>query len=491
MKSNLLQSDSAKKNFAYQFIYQAVILVVPFLVSPYLTRTMGSTSLGIYTYTYSIAYYFVITAALGINRYGQRIIAQKKKDILDLERTFWSLFTLHVVVSIIVFIAYIIYAVFICNDNKSVALAQGIYVFSAVVDITWLFYGLEKFKTIAIRNAFIKVLEAACIFAFVKSPNDLLLYTLIMSCSLCLSQIVVWPMVVGVIKPVKISRREVFSHFKPMMVLFASTVAATLYTVFDKTLLGVLSTTDNVAFYEYSNRIITLPKTFIVIISTVLFPRACKMAVDNNTEGLRVNFNYSLLTVSFIGFASIFGLIGIGEPLVTLYYGTDFSACGAVAISMSPLIYIIGLGEAVRNQYVFPFKKDNYMVAILSTNAVINLILTAILIPQFGIYGAVAGSMVAEMFGLVMEIFICREYICVKDIFSKAIPFAVIGVCMLLAIKGIGAIMPDGYVTVAVQFVVGAFVYILLTIVYGMLFDETIKDFLVGMRNRILKRIHK
>lgn len=34
MKNNLLQPDSAKKNFAFQIIYQVVILVIPLIVSP-------------------------------------------------------------------------------------------------------------------------------------------------------------------------------------------------------------------------------------------------------------------------------------------------------------------------------------------------------------------------------------------------------------------------------------------------------------------------
>lgn len=88
MKHNLLQPDSVKKNFAFQIIYQVVILVIPLIVSPYLTRTMGSIALGTYTYTYSIAYYFVVFAMLGINKHGQRIIAQRRNDSEKLRTTF-------------------------------------------------------------------------------------------------------------------------------------------------------------------------------------------------------------------------------------------------------------------------------------------------------------------------------------------------------------------------------------------------------------------
>ena len=173
MNKKLLQGDSVKNNFIYQFLYQFVILVIPLIVSPYLTRTLGSEPLGIYTYTNSIAYYFVLVAMLGIGKHGQRIIAERKSDEQALRKTFWSLFTFHLGVSLVVFLLYLCYAIFLCNEDKAVTIAQSIYVLSACFDITWLYQGLEKFKTVVIRNAVLKVLECIAIFTFVKTPRQL------------------------------------------------------------------------------------------------------------------------------------------------------------------------------------------------------------------------------------------------------------------------------------------------------------------------------
>ncbi|MCD7778218.1 MAG: oligosaccharide flippase family protein, partial [Clostridiales bacterium] len=179
MNETLLKPDSAKKNFIFQFVYQIIILVVPLVVSPYLTRTLGSTSLGVYTYTNSIAYYFVVFAMLGINKHGQRIIASRRNDLIALRKTFWSLYTVHFIASMLSVLIYLLYAVngaFSGRNNTAVVFAQTIYVFSEVIDITWLFYGLEKFKLIAIRNAVIKAIETVCIFCFVKNSSDIVIY---------------------------------------------------------------------------------------------------------------------------------------------------------------------------------------------------------------------------------------------------------------------------------------------------------------------------
>ena len=65
-----------KKNFIYNVIYQLLILILPLITMPYVSRILGADGIGIFSYTYSIAYYFMIMAMLGLNNYGNRAIAK-------------------------------------------------------------------------------------------------------------------------------------------------------------------------------------------------------------------------------------------------------------------------------------------------------------------------------------------------------------------------------------------------------------------------------
>lgn len=58
-----------KSNFIYNAIYQILILIVPFLTTPYVARTIGAEGVGTYSYTYSIVSYFMMFALLGMNNY--------------------------------------------------------------------------------------------------------------------------------------------------------------------------------------------------------------------------------------------------------------------------------------------------------------------------------------------------------------------------------------------------------------------------------------
>lgn len=468
--------DNARKNFVFQFLYQIVVLVVPLVVSPYLTRVLGDTALGTYSYRHSIAYYFVIFAMLGIAKHGQRIISSRRDDEIILRKTFWSLCILHFVCSILALITYFVYAFWWVHEDRTVVLILALYVFSAFFDITWLFQGLEDFKSVVIRNLLIKLFEVTGIFLFVHSEADLALYTLIMSLSALLGQMSVLPYAVKTLKPIRVSFEDVKEHMKPMLTLFIVVVAVTLYTVFDKTLLGLLASKEEVAHYEYSNKIINIPKTFIGVIGTVLFPRTCRLASKNDFAGMRRFMDYALLITCFIAFGSIFGLLAVGDLFARVYYGEVFEVCGGIIKAMCPLILIIGWGDIVRTQYLYPLQKDKTMVVIICCNAVINLIISFLLIPYLGVYGAVIGTTSAELFGLIIELIICRDVFSMKHFLRYAGPFSCIGFAMFFLIHWISEAMPKTISALLLQIVIAFCFYSTLSVIYLAFCTDIFRD---------------
>ncbi len=487
MMANKIKTQSLKSNFVFQILYQVIILVIPLVVSPYLTRVLGDTSLGIYSYTYSVAYYFVIFAMLGILKHGQRIIASRRDNEIALRKTFWSLYSVHALFSFIAIIAYIIFALTGGAEYKNVYLIQLIFVASALFDITWLFYGLENFKSVVIRNLIIKIAECTLVFCLVKTSADLWIYTLIMSLSLLLGQAVMLPQAIFKVKPVKFGWNDVKEHFKPLFVLFVAVVASTLYTVFDKTLLGIMTVPENVAYYEYSNKIISIPKTIIAVIGTVMFPRACACIANGDQTNAKRYMDYSLQFTAFIGIGALFGLLGISNLLAVLYYGESFAACGNVIMALSPAIFIIGLGDIVRTQYLIPNHKDNLYIICLILNAVINIILSIALIPVLGIYGAVIGTLAAELFGLIFQLVVSRKFLPIKTVLISVAPYVVCGAVMYGVIFLLKQYYNSSWLHLLAQVFAGGAIYLVLSGVYLFKFSP-IKNHL---KDKILKKLKK
>lgn len=470
-----IKAQSVKKNFIFQIIYQIVILVIPLVVAPYLTRTLGDTALGIYSYTYSIAYYFVIFAMLGISRHGQRIIAAKRNDKHELGKAFWSLYFVHAMFSLLSIAAYLVFVFCFGGEYQTIYLIQVIYVASALFDITWLFYGLENFQSVVIKNFALKIAECICIFCLIKSQADLWLYALIMSCSACLGQAVMMPQAIRFIKPTKFGLRDIKQHFKPLFVLFIAVVASTLYTVFDKTLLGLLSTKENVAYYEYSYKIINIPKMIIGVIFTVLFPRACASTAKGDIKNSQKYIMYSLHFTCFLGIGSLFGLLGIANLFSVLYFGESFAICGDVIIVLSPIILINEVGNIVRTQYMVPNHMDNLFILCLVLNAILNLVISIVLIPVIGIYGAIIGTLSAEIFGTCFQLVVSRKVLPFKKVILTMIPYAIFGVAMFGVIYLLRLYFNTGWWDLLLQVAVGGGLYCLLCGIY-LWFFSPIKD---------------
>lgn len=165
--------ESVKKNFIYNVVYQILLVILPLITAPYIARTLGATAVGIYSYTNSIAYYFILFAMLGISNYGNISIASVRDNKEKLNKTFSTIYQLQFILFILAIVIYCIYSIFFVSENNLIFILQIFYVASGLLDISWLFFGLEQFKLTVFRNVVIKVITLVAMFLFVKNPDDL------------------------------------------------------------------------------------------------------------------------------------------------------------------------------------------------------------------------------------------------------------------------------------------------------------------------------
>jgi len=468
-----MKQQSLKKNMTFQSVYQILLYLVPLFIAPYLTRVLKAEALGIYSYANSIAFYFVIFINLGINRHGQRIIACNRGNKEKCREVFWSLFTVHLIIGLIVTLIYLLFSFLVVKQDKVVYFIQVLYILSAVFDITWLFYGLENFKSVVIRNGIVKIVECILIFLLVKRPEDLWIYTLIMSGSILLGQLVMLPQAVKELPPIKFHVTEMKQHITPLLVLFISVVASTLYTVFDKTLVGLMLENQDVAFYEYANKIVNIPKCMLAVVGTVMFPRACKAAADGLIDVQKKYIDISLLLISILSTGCMFGLIAVSDKLVLLYFGEEFIPCSIILKSMSPLLLIILIGDIVRSEYLIPAKKDRLYVTGIALAAVLNIILTILLIPIIGTLGAVIGTTSAELFNLIYELVLSRKVFKISRLMKLLTPFLLAGLLLCAVVTIVDINTPPSWIWLASEVLIGILVYSVVTILcINFLFKE-------------------
>ena len=229
-----------KKNLRLQTIYQIIATSIPLLTSPYLSRVLGATGLGIYSYTLSVVNYFSLFAMLGMSSYGCRTIAMAK-DQNEEERLFIEIHSLQVLTSFIMTIMYYSTVLFFLHDNQKIAMLQSFWLLACSLDVSWYFFGKEEFQVTVTRNLVIKLITVISIFAFVRTKDDVGTYTFIMAFGSFLSQFVLFCLLKKRVKFCIPEWRGVLSHIKPNLLLFAPILAMSVYHLMDKTMLGMLA----------------------------------------------------------------------------------------------------------------------------------------------------------------------------------------------------------------------------------------------------------
>ena len=99
------------KNYLYNLSYQILVIIVPLITTPYVSRVLGAKGVGIFSYTNSIVQIFILFGCVGLNLYGQREIAYVQHDKEKRDKVFWELVRLRVVtVSVSLLIFFVTFA---------------------------------------------------------------------------------------------------------------------------------------------------------------------------------------------------------------------------------------------------------------------------------------------------------------------------------------------------------------------------------------------
>lgn len=482
-----------KKNFVYNLIYQILILILPLVTVPYVSRVLGADGVGKYSYTYSIAYYFMICAMLGLNNYGNRAIAKVRDNKEELSKEFCGIYAFQLISSITMVVSYILYIILFNKEYKLIASIQILYVLSSVFDINWFFFGIEKFKLTITRNTLIKVLSLILIFLFVKQREDVWIYTLILAGSTLFSNIVLFSFLKKYVKFVGIKKEDVVKHIKPCFTLFLPVIAVSIYNVISKIILGSLSEISEVGYYENAVKIIQVPLSIVTALGTVMLPRTSNLISKNKDVLVKNTLSKSMTFVMFLVMPMVFGLLAIGKDFSIIFFGSEFLKTGYILKILVIDIIFISWGNVIRTQYLIPKEKDKEYTISAILGAIVNVITNLILVPKFASIGATIGNVFAEFSVVLFQSWAVRKELNLKRYFKDSVNFIIKAFIMYIGILLIGNIISKYNIfaiekynvlfKLIIQVITGGIIYIGLNIKY-IYINLDIKNFIYKIKER-------
>ena len=474
---------SLKKNIAISTIYQVLLIILPIITAPYVARVLGPDQSGIYDYTNSIQTYFAMFAALGTASYGAREIARVRDDIAMRSKLFWEIELMTVMTSTVCIIVWFIFIAF-TPQYKVIYLVLTMGLFSAMFDISWFFAGMEQFKYTVTKNAACKLIGVVLMFLFVKEQDDLLLYIIIITASTMIGNLSMWLYVPRFTQKVDFKSLRFRKHFHETLIYFVPSIATSVYTVLDRTLIGVI--TKNKAengFYHYTMQIINMMKALTFSsLNMVLGSRIAYLFAEEKYDEIKERIKDSINYILFMGIGICFGLSGIAKRFVPIFLGPGYDRVVVMLMLMSPIVVIIGVSNCLGSQYYTPSGNRKLSAKFIIIGAIVNLILNLILIPRYWGYGAIVASLIAELVITVLYFRFCNGYLTADTIVREGWKKLAAGIAMFAVIKIIDRFIASDIIALLVEMAVGFSVYCIVIIA---LHDSFITQIVFG---KILKK---
>lgn len=479
-----MQRKNVKLNYLYNAAYQVLLLLAPMLTAPYLSRVLEPDGVGTASYVESIVEYFSLFAAMGITTYyGQREISYVQEDVEKRSAVFWNTKILGFCMSAAVTLIYLAFA--LRQQERSVLyLILTLNLAAVFFDVTWFFQGMEEFGKTVARNAIVKVLQIVYIFLFVKTRDDLPLYVLGLGLFTALGNLSLWVYLPRYVKRVPLRLLHPFRDMRTVLSLFLPSVAVKIYTVLDKTMIGLItgSSFEN-GYYEQAIKVSRMLLAVVTALGTVMVPRVSHHFGKGEMDQVRRLMYRGYRFVWFLGIPLCFGAIMAAGNFVPWFFGPGYERVVPLLWVLSLLILAVGVNNVTGVQYFIPTKRQNLFTLTVLIGAGTNFTLNMLLIPAFQSIGAAVASVAAETVIAVVQLVIVRRELSPGRVLKEGVHYYIAGIVMVLALWPICRYLTPSMLHTAMIAACGAAVYFIV------LLAERDEFFLSNVRS-VLRKLH-
>ena len=337
IKSLFQNNSKVAENYFFMTSLQVATILINLLLFPYLIRTLGKEAYGTYIFILSNVQLFIFFFASGFSFPALKKISLNTDNLQVKNQTISEIFSAKFILFSLCGVVLVVCAFFVpfVQDNLMIyIIIFSMMAFGDMLFPLWYFQGMQKMSFVTYVNLGVRLCSVPLILIFVKSPDDLLIFTIIMSVLPFLGS--VFTFFYLKLKD-KISLR--FVSLKSLKPVFKDTVPFYWTSAFSqlknegvKIFVGIFWGMGSVAVYDLANKIVSIASVFTNSINTAIFPKIIK---DLNAERIKRILRYETL----IGLSAVFLVIVFGYWAVLFLGGKEMLGAYPLVIVLSFTVY--------------------------------------------------------------------------------------------------------------------------------------------------------
>lgn len=395
-------------------------IIFPIITFPYVSRVLRVGEIGKYNFSSSFVSYFLLIAALGISTYAVREGSKIRDDYKKLSNFASQIFSINIVSTII---SYILLFLCLLIFKKLHSYTSCIIIFSIQIIFTtigteWIYTIFEDFTYITARSILFKIISVILLFLLVRKPGDYLNYAMITVFSTVGSNVLNY-IHAKKFCDIKITMKiEWKKHIKPILVIFASSVAITIYLSLDTTLLGIMKNDYAVGIYAVSTKIYNIIKQLMSAILTVTIPRFAYLWGEKKIREFKDLLCEISDVLALIAIPASVGVFMLAPQIILILSSSKYiQAVTSLRLLCPALIFSI-FSWIFTSCVLIPIKRENKVLVTTIIAAVFNLVFNILFIPVFSENAAAFLTSLSEFISMVMGIYFCNDIL--SGIYTKS-----------------------------------------------------------------------
>ena len=403
-----MKNKSLTKNAILNGIRNGLNLLFPLITFPYVSRVLQVEKLGEYNFANSVISYFVLLAGLGISSYAVREGAKLREDKDKFNFFTSSVFTINVLSTVISYICLFgcLWILESLHKYSMLILVFSIQIIFITIGLEWVYSIYEEYLYITLRGILFKILSIIFLFIFVKTEEDVIAYAGITVFASVGSNLLNFINLKKYCKLSLVDLKLCYVHLKPILTLFASSVAVMIYVYSDTTMLGLMKGDYEVGIYSVSTKIYTIMKSMLSSVIIVSIPRVSLYYGTNQTQKFNNTVQKIYDTLMVLVIPIVLGIFILSERIVVFISGKEYlRSISSLRILSIALIFCIS-GWIFNQCILLPSGKEKIILKATAYSAGLNIGLNFILIPYMSENATAFTTVVSEA---VMMI-ICVHY---------------------------------------------------------------------------------
>lgn len=386
-----------KKNLLYNSLLSISQVLFPLIIFPYTLKILEPAGTGLVNFADSLTQYLLSIAAVGIPVYGVMQISKSRHDQDKMSKVFTELISVHFSITLLLLTGYLsmIFTLKKFSDNQYLYFISCATLLTNIFTVEWFFQGIERFRYITLRTILIRVLSVILIFTLVKKKEDLLLYYGILFVTNFLNAVVNFLYAIRLVQ-FRYTGLNIKQHIRPLVYIFFSYVAISMYIMLDTVLLGFLSNDSAVGYYSTAIKVCKIPLAFVTALSTVMIPRISASYSTGKHDYVKNLVQKSFAYIIGLSIPIGVGLFLLAPDIIALLADEKFQPSVIAIRIMAPLTLLIGLSNIFGVQMLTSMGKEKITLYAVVSGMCISITFNLLLIPKYSYLATAFTSLFTE-----------------------------------------------------------------------------------------------